>query len=236
VQRQAQAILWNGPNQFFFHRKRFLGEDRIWYNADYDEARWNRFPKSARVFRERLSRCRTLLSYLEAHPLKVVLRKIMVLLSEGMISHDLSFRLLRYWSAFETLYGDPSGHTSTEQMIKRAVFALNDKTLTILKLRRLSELRNGFVHEGSRDNDDNHLVQFLQELICNHLFYLLTIGEDFASHEDFLAVTDLPGNGTLLAQKRLALDRREAILVHNRHRSLPKRTKRKNVRTGPSRE
>lgn len=222
IQRQAQAALWYGPYQFFFENKRFLGKNRIWYNADYDEERWERFPLSARTFQGRIGRCRELLGRLGRHPLETVLAKVMVLISEGMISPDLSYRLLRYWSAFETLYGDPNGQTSTERLIRRAVFALDDKTLTILKLRRLSELRNEFVHAGSRDDDDNHLVQFLRELICSHLFYLLTIGDDFASHEDFLVVTDLPGDAAALAARKLAIDRREAILLHKRHRALAK--------------
>lgn len=220
IQRQPQATLWLGPYQFFFRKQKFLGQNRIWYNGNFSEEYWDRFPKSLDEVRKRLPRVRRSIDAFDGHPLGNVLKRSMVLISEGMTSDDLSFRLMRFWSALETLYSDkPNAGTPSKKLIDRATFPEQDAALSALKLRRLSDLRNKYVHEGTTEGDDNDLVQFLREMLCQHISYLLYNGRDFDSHGEFLAMADLPRNAVDLAARKLAVERRERIMASGRHRA-----------------
>ena len=79
-------------------------------------------------------------------------------------------------------------------------------------------MRNVYVHEGKSDGDDNDLIQFARELLCQHIFYVLHHGHDFRDHSEYLAMVDLPRDVADLAKKKLAIERRENILRSGRHR------------------
>jgi hypothetical protein len=218
-QRKPEAVLWLGPYQFFFRRSKFLGKEHIWYNGTFNREHWDRFPKDAKMFAQRLPGVRRSLAALETHPFGELLRRCMTLISEGQASDDLSFRLMRYWSALETLFGDKTTvGKASKKLAERATFAEVDPALSVLKLQRLSDLRNRYVHEGTTEGDDTHLMEYLRELLCQHIFYLLHSGQDFSKHAEYLAMADLPGNATDLSARKLAIQRRENIMSSGRHR------------------
>ena len=166
VQRRPTAKVWLGPNQFFFKGKKFIGKDRVWYNLDYDEQAWNLFPPDAGEFRKRAPLFRRVIKRLHDHPLRGPLGKALVLISEGMTSHDLAFRLMRFWSALEVLYSEGEERTNVKRLISRLTFAAKEETwLDKLKLQRIYHLRNSYVHSGSRESDDSSLVQHLREML-----------------------------------------------------------------------
>lgn len=174
VQRRPSAKLWLGPNQFFFEGRKFLGKDHVWYDQTYDEKLWNSFPPDAKQFLKRVPRFKKALKALQFHPLRVPLKRALILISEGMTSQDLSFRLMRFWSAAEVLYSGESERTSAKKLISRLSFASKeDAWLDKIKLERVYQLRNAYVHRGSREDDDSSLVQHLRELLIGHIQYYL---------------------------------------------------------------
>ena len=172
VQRRPTAKVWLGPNQFFFRGKKFLGEDRVWYNQDYDENTWNLFPADARDFHRKAEFFRKIIHHLSEHPLKDPLTRALSLISEGMISRDLAFRLMRFWSAADVLYSEREERTSIKRLISRLTFAAGEEAwLDKLKLQRSYHLRNSYVHSGSRESDDASIVQHIRELLLVQIYY-----------------------------------------------------------------
>jgi hypothetical protein len=223
VQRRPSAKLWLGPNQFFFQGRRFLGKDHVWYDQTYDEEIWNSFPPDAKQFLKRAPRFRRALKALQFHPLKMPLKRALILISEGMTSQDLSFRLMRFWSAAEVLYSAETERTSAKKLVSRISFASKeDAWLDKIKLERVYQLRNAYVHRGSRENDDSSLVQHLREVLLGHIYYYLWNADDITSQVDLLAMVDLPSEETALKRIQVAISRKRAILKTGRHRSKAK--------------
>lgn len=143
VQRRPTAKVWLGPHQFFFQGKKFLGKDRVWYSLEYDEEAWNLFRPDAGEFRKRAPLFRRVLKQLLDHPLNGPLRKALVLVSEGMMSDDLAFRLMRFWSALEVLYSEGEERTNVKKLISRLTVASGEYAwLDRLKLQRVYHLRS----------------------------------------------------------------------------------------------
>lgn len=216
--RHAQAELWLGRYQFFWKGRNFLGQDKIWYNADFNEEKWSRFPKKGSEFIKILPHVRGHMRYLERHPLRDVLSKTAKLLHEGMASPDLSYRLLRYWSALESLFSDGEArNVSYGKVIQRAVFAAKDRELSIIKLDYLSKLRNGYVHEGQSEQDKSELIQFLRDVVAYPLMYLIKNAQDISDHREFLEMTDIPADEGAISRLRRALARADNIKLTGKH-------------------
>lgn len=219
IQRRPAASLWLGPNQFFFRGRRFIGEEKTWYNPDYEKDTWELFPKDAREFGKRTRYFRQVLDNIEDHPLREPIVKSLILISEGMISRDLSFRLMRLWSAAEVLYAIESEKTNINKLVDRLTFASKEEAwLDKLKLYRCYHLRNSYVHHGSRDNDDSALIRHLQELLLHHLYYFIFQGADISSHREFMAMIDMPSDESALDRLSRAIERRRNLLRTGRHK------------------
>jgi hypothetical protein len=221
-EHHPEAKLWEGPYQFFWEAGRFLCSDKIWFNSEFDLEEWNRHPKKGTEFRELLPKVREGLAALERHPLSTLLSQALRLMQDGMTARDTSYRLLRFWSALETLFARP-GETRADKIIERALFAEEEPALPRVKLEYLNKIRNRYVHAGLENDQVYHLVQFLRDLVANHLMYLLYNGSDFSSHGEYLAMCDLPGSLQALESRRRAIERRENVIRLRRHKPSPKR-------------
>lgn len=219
VQRKPSAKFWLGPFQFFFDGNRFLGKEKLWSNPNFDQKEWDLFPSDARKFSENAGDVRKSLKQLESHPLRKPLEEALRLISEGMISPDLAFRLMRFWSAAESLYSIRDQKTSANKMIDRMAFADGDDAwLTKVKLETAYSLRNQYVHRGSSDGDDTSIVQTLREVIISFLYYILYNGDDIRSHDELLMILDLPKDVEALLKRAIAIERRRRIETTGRHR------------------
>ena len=218
-QRRPNAKFWEGPNQFVFENRRFLGKNQVWYNPEFREDVWNLFPPKSREFQQRKSLFRRVLNRLERHPLREVLVKALQSVSSGMESQILSYRLMRFWSAAETLYAPNGERTSSMKIIDRLTFATSDdyRWLDRLKLSAAYEMRNSYVHRGVNDNDTSLLVQNLREDILRHVYYLIFSGSDIQSHADLIRMVDMPRNEASLEAIALAVERRRNILSSGYH-------------------
>lgn len=216
--RHAEAKLWMWRFNFFWQRGKYLGTEKIWYNPSFDENEWNRFPGDYDKFLKALPAIRRALAKLQAHPLRNVLFQTAKLIHEGMSSPDLSFRLLRYWSAMERLYSESSDKNAPyDKLIRRLTFAEHDRELAAMKLERLSNLRNAYVHSGSTDDDRNMLTQFLGGVLEHQVRYILIQGTDFADHGELIEMADLPGDLDLLERRKRSIERRQNIVRFGRH-------------------
>jgi len=218
TERHAQAKIWMGPNQFFWEGSKFLGKERVWYNPHFDTEEWKRFPKDGSEFLKRLPYIRRSLKALETHPLRKIISSVAKLIHEGMASRDLSYRLLRYWSALETLYSEKGNrNVAYDKVIRRATFAQKDRELSIMKLEHLSKLRNDYVHSGDTEKEKNELTQYLREILAHQILYFLHHGSDFNDHDEIIEMADLPSDAGLLERRKKAIQRRENIIAHGRH-------------------
>jgi hypothetical protein len=219
IQRVPSAILWLGPHQFFFENRKFIGTDQVWYNQNFDEKIWNRFPKDAEELNKRAPQIRRIVKALGDHPLRDPLRASLVRINEGMTSDDLAFRLMRFWSAAEALYAPGDERTPKDTLISRLTFASkSDAWLDRIKLEKCYDLRNMYVHRGSNDGDDTSLVQHLQELVLHQIYYYLFQGDDIESQQDLLMMLGLPNSERALEKWKQAVDRRINIARRDRHR------------------
>lgn len=219
VQRLPSAKLWLGPHQFFFEGRKFLGNEKVWYNQNYDEAHWNGFPEDASELNRQASLVRRVIMALAGHPLRPQIKASLLLINEGMTSDDLAFRLMRYWSAAEALYAPETDKTPTSKLLSRLTFTSKlDEWLDKIKLERCYHLRNMYVHRGANDSDDTSLVQHLREVLLHHIYYFLLHGQDILTQEDLLMMVDLPSSEEPLERRKLAIDRRLNIARTGRHR------------------
>lgn len=220
IQRRPSAKLWLGPNQFFFRGKSFIGTDHAWYNQRFNEEEWNLFPGHVRDFNRNKDRFRQIMKILSSHPLRRELAGALTLVSEGMISSDLSFRLMRFWSAVEVLYSKNDDKTNHKALISRLIFASGERSwIDKIKLERCYRIRNSYVHKGSGDGDDTTLVQHLREMILRHVYYYIFNGSDIVSHDDLLMMVDLPESAEALERRSAAIERRRKLAESGRHRS-----------------
>ena len=213
-QRRPSAKFWEGPHQFIFENRRFLGENRVWYNPEFREDVWNLFPPKSRDFQQRKRQFRRVLKQLECHPLREVLVNALQSISSGMESQNLSYRLMRFWSAAEILYAPSGERTSSKKIIDRLTFATSDdyRWLDRLKLSAAYEMRNSYVHRGVNDNDTSLLVQNLREDLLRHIYYLIFSGSDIKSQADLIRMVDMPSTEASLESIALAVERRRNIL------------------------
>ncbi|MBB4279351.1 hypothetical protein [Rhizobium mongolense] len=205
----TEGGLWQGPNQFLFRNREFRGEDRIWYNPDYDLEAWNRHPPQIKRVLQVVPKTRLALAALETHPLKAVLVRAIQLLQEGFATRDGSLRLLRYWSALEQLYveADAKGR-SNEKVLERAVFAELEPELPRWKLEHLARVRNEYVHAGGSGDDLHHLCQFMRKMLARHINYWIFRCADFPDHAALLSFVKLSADRAALAEMRDLIDRR----------------------------
>lgn len=224
IQRSSTAVLLDGPYYFFFEKRKFIGLNKIWYSQEYDDREFSRFPKDAKNFLERADQIRRILKLLDLHPLRKQIERALILVNEGMKSSNLSFRLMRFWSAAEALYTSSSDRTNREKLISRMVFAETEDRLPIeqRKLERAYELRNAYVHHGYTDNDDTGLTQNLREFILLFAYYILFNGQDIETHHDLLLMIDPSSEPKKSEPVLRAIERRRLIMATGRHR--PKQT------------
>jgi len=209
----TEGKLWPGPNHFVFQKKEFRGEDRIWYNPEYDEEAWNRHPPQMERILQVVPWARKALGALDSHPLSDVLVRAILLLQDGLATRDSSHRLLRYWSALEQLYVEPDAKSrSNEKVLERAVFAELEPELSKWKLEHIARLRNDYVHAGGPADDLHDMCQFLRELLARHINHWIFRGKDLADHAALLQFVKLPSDRAALVQAREMIDRRLAYL------------------------
>lgn len=205
---------WLGPHHFVFRGNRFLGDERIWYNGDYDETAWTTHAPPMRDALHVIPLVRRALHELANHPLRPLLLQAILLLQDGFAARDGSHRLLRYWSALERLYVEESGRGSSNQkVVDRASFAELDPAISRWKLNHAAQLRNNHAHAGGTDDDLQVMGQFLRHLLARHLNHWIFQGRSFANHAQLLAYVDLPGDETALASLRTAIDRRLDLIA-----------------------
>lgn len=209
----TEGSLWLGPNQFLFERRSFRGDDRIWYNPDYDEDAWKRYPPAMSRILEVVPYVRHALKALSNHPFRDVLTRSIMLMQDGFSSRDSSHRLLRYWSSLEQLYfeADAKGR-SNEKVLERVLFAEPDAALSKWKLEHIARLRNDYVHAGGPGDDLHHLCQFLRLLLSRHLNHWIFQGGDLANHAALLAYLKLPAQRSKLVEQKALIDRRIAFI------------------------
>ncbi len=220
IQRHPTAKLWLGPHQFFYAGRRFLCRDSVWYNPDFDRKEWEHFPPKAEKIIDAAPAYRRALDKLRLHPMRNQIEEALRMVSQGMISKDLSYRLMRFWSAAECLYSLRNSRTPMGKIIDRMTFADGDeKWLSKLKLERAYHLRNQYVHHARNDMDDSSLVQALREAIIGFAYYLLYNGEDISSHEELIMMLDLPADVDALSKRARAIERKRLLEATGRHRS-----------------
>lgn len=213
AERWAEGKLWQGPYHFVFEDRRFLGEEHIWYNPEYDKEAWDVHTIDMPAVLKGIPRVRRAFAALTDHPLRDVLVKVLRLMQNGMSSRDQSYSLLRYWSALEQLYGEPEAREKNySRIIQRAAFAEHDKQIARWKLGHISRVRNVYVH--ARDNDDELRVmaQYLRMLLSRHVNYLLFHASGVRSHKHWLEIVDLPDDEALLTERKATMDMRIAIM------------------------
>lgn len=209
----TEGALWLGPTQFLFRNREFRGNDRIWYNPDYDEEAWNRFPTSMSRILQVVPIARKALTALDKHPLCEVLVRAIILMQDGFATRDSNHRLLRYWSALEQIYVEiDAKNGSNSKVLERAVFAEIEPKLSKWKLEHIARLRNDYVHAGGSGDDLHQMCQFLRELLARHINHWIFHGQDLDSHSALLQLVDLPSDRAALLQKQEMINRRLTYL------------------------
>ncbi len=217
TERWAEGKLWNGPYQFVFRGKKFLGEERIWYDPNFSEQGWRTFSLDMPDVLTLLPQVRRALKALANHPLRDVLIKVFRLMQNAMSSRDQSYSLLRLWTALEQLYGDPqSNQKSYSGIIDRASFAERDKSLAKWKLFHISRSRNEYVHTGDTGDDLRVMAQYLRELLSRHMNYLLFHAPYVRSHTQWLEIVDYEDDMARLNERKANIDQRIAIIRQGR--------------------
>jgi hypothetical protein len=218
LDRRPEGKLWHGPFHFVFEKKRFLGVQQVWYEPDYDEDVWRTFaPKMGEILKH-IPRTRSALKALADSPLRDVLSRVLRLMQSGMASLDPQYRLLRYWSALEQLYGDPNGRDKNyPRIIQRATFADGDKIIERWKLGHISRQRNEYVHAGGGSDDLATMTQYLRMKLARHVNHLLFHAPEVTSHAHWLEIVDLPDAEHLLEERKKVIDQRLEF-IRNRKR------------------
>jgi hypothetical protein len=213
AERWAEGKLWNGPYHFVFRRRKFLGEDRIWYDPDFSDEAWRMHALNMPSVLRIIPRVRRAFAALAQHPLRDLLIKVLRLMQNAMSSRDQSYSLLRYWSALEQLYGEPkSREKNYTRIIERASFAERDKLIARWKLSHISRLRNEYVHAGNHDDDLRVMAQFLRMLLSRHVNYLLFHAPHIRTHSQWLEIVDLPDDEAVLTARKAVIDHRMALI------------------------
>lgn len=207
-----------GPYQFMWKGKKYLGDDCLWYTPSFNEASWFDSVKSYSDFIKIAPPLRNGLKSLEALPLERLAVQSLKLMNEGLKSHDALFRVARLWSALETLFGDPSGSTRSDTIIRRAMFGEKGNPVVKAQLEYIASLRNQFVHAGAENDNLHYIVQMLRDFVGRHIRYLIYRCDDITSHRDYLAMCDLPYRPEDLERAAIALQRKRNIVDFGRHK------------------
>jgi hypothetical protein len=217
---RPDGALWLGPYLFAFDRERFLNEERIHYNPDFDLAAWSSLPSSMTRIVAAMGHVSQALRALEGHPFRDVLVRTLILMQEGFATTGPAHRLTRYWGALDMLYGEanPRNRTS-ERLIARASFAEIEPTLTGLKLAHACKLRNAYVHTAADAGDSEATSEFVRNLLGRHVQHWIHQGGDFEHHEAMLDFVDVPGDPMALQRMRTAIERRTAFDLEARRGS-----------------
>lgn len=214
------AKLWLGPYHFVFEGRKKYDKRRIWYDPDFKESDWTTFSPQAAEFHKRAPQFRKVLKTLDAHPLKECLIKSLKLISDGMCSGNLSYRIMRYWSAAEALYTKHDEKTPFSKLCDRLTFASESEAwLDKLKLQTLYSMRNNYAHHGKLEDNETNLIQHLQETVLNHIYYYIGHATDIESQEDLLLMIDMPSTEESLLRRKLAIDRKLQILKTKSHKA-----------------
>ncbi|MFL9841168.1 hypothetical protein ABS767_09355 [Sphingomonas sp. ST-64] len=201
-----------GPFQFVYQDRKFLGENRIWYDPNYDEAAWNAPHPGLEKYLEVVPFTRKALSALSQHPLKHVLVPALQISQDAFEAQEGNHRLLRFWTALEKIYvEDWNKDRSNQKVIDRATFSDTDHHLTRWQLGHISRLRNEHVHARGHGDAFMEQSQVLREIFTRHILHWIFHGRAFDSHEALLAYVDLPRTDEALLRKRKLVDRRLAL-------------------------
>lgn len=201
-----------GPFQFVFQDRKFLGENRIWYDPNYDEAAWNAQHPSLEKYLQIVPFTRKALSALNSHPLKHVLVPALQISQDAFEASEGNHRLLRFWTALEKIYvEDGARDRSNQKVIDRATFSDTDYHLTRWRLGHISRLRNEHVHARGHGDAFMEQSQVLRDLFTRHILHWIFHGRTFDSHEELLAYVDLPRADEALKRARKLVDRRLAL-------------------------
>ncbi|UZK67327.1 hypothetical protein [Sphingomonas sp. M1-B02] len=201
-----------GPFQFVFQDRKFLGENRIWYDPNYDEAAWNAPHPGMDKYLQIVPFTRKALSALNSHPLKHVLVPALQISQDAFEASEGNHRLLRFWTALEKIYvEDGARDRSNQKVIDRATFSDADHHLTRWQLGHISRLRNEHVHARGHGDAFMEQSQVLRDLFTRHILHWIFHGRTFDSHEELLAYVDLPRTDKALKRARKLVDRRLAL-------------------------
>jgi hypothetical protein len=215
----AEGQLWNGPYQFVFQGERFLGNEHVWYDPDFNEVAWNRFPIDMNAVLRMVPEVQRGLEALSSHPLRELLLKVLRLMQNAMCSRDQAYTLLRYWSALEQLYGDLNTRDRNyNRIVQRATFAESDKQIARWKLGHIARVRNEYVHAGRNDDDLRVMSHYLRTLLTHHINYLMFHAPDVRTHAQWLEIVDLPDDEGMLEARKVNIDRRIAIIRRSTNR------------------
>jgi hypothetical protein len=206
---RPEGDLWLGPYQFIQHRRRFL-EDKVWYNPEYDKS-FSSFAVPMEKLLKSLPKVRRSLEQLANHPMRALLERVILLVQDGMAARDTNFRLLRYWAALENLYSKEGDRKDNEKTIKRATFAEREQVISRWTLRHIANLRNEYVHLRESEGDVQALCQHVRDILTRHISWLMTHGNRFASHKEFVQMADLPTGPGLVELRHLIVLRDQVV-------------------------
>jgi hypothetical protein len=213
VERWAQGKLWHGPYHIVFRNRKRAGQDGFWYEPNFSMDDWKTRPlKMCEILKE-VPRVQNALIALSGHPMRDVLIRVLKLIQNAMSTRDQNYRILRYWSALEQLYGDPkSRQKNSKDIIERAIFTETDKLLARWKLQHISRMRNEYAHAGEIDDDLFVMSQYLRDLLSWHINYLLFHAPAVNSHEHWLEIVDLPDDKAELNRHKSTIDLRNGMM------------------------
>ena len=220
VEHRPSAHLLHGPYYFFFERQKYLGDKYVWFRQDFNEQEWTSLPKKSDAFNASLPTFRRVLDRLDSHPLNAPLQRTLLLVNEGMMSGQLPFRLMRFWSAAEALYSREGSRTSTDSIIERMIFSEKEEHAFVerSKLKRAYALRNQYVHKGAIEKNDSALIHNLRETILRLAYYVLFNGDDFETHSDLIEMMEPKNAPHRTERKLMAIERRKRLVETGRHR------------------
>lgn len=201
-----------GHCQFVFQDRKFLGEDHIWHDPNYDDAAWNAPHPGLEKYLKIVPLTRKALSALSRHPLNHVLVPALQISQDAFEASEGNHRLLRFWTALEKIYvEDGNRDRSNQKVIDRATFVDPDHHLMQWQLGHISRLRNEHVHARGHGDAFMEQSQVLRDLFTRHILHWIFHGRTFDSHEELLAYVDLPRTDEALKRERKLVARRLAL-------------------------
>jgi hypothetical protein len=189
---RPEAHVWLGQYQFVYRRSVDHDPAIVYSNLDFESSWWTHFiPHPDTVWSDK-DAYRLDIKKLKAHACCEVLSKSLRLLSSGMSTNNISYRIMRYWSVLETLYSLPDERASADKLIDRLLF-VRSKTRWLEReiARQVYELRNGYVHQGMDEGVEVSLVDDFRNMLITHVRYWLDSAPSI-THRDIVQIADLP--------------------------------------------